>query len=222
MGSILVPKTTSKSYFWISFEKRRFTKSLGIPNEIKHFFKTKSSLISFKSLTSLKTALKNYTWKVCVLPQQNAFGRPFSLKKHEEMFCDFAKTSGFFGESRHTKCISFGEMHIHDFSLNRKQADFSKQNSDHLAPREFEDWLKILHDLVQFRVLKSMLKAEGVEFIYSAVAQHKLEGFGPCRGGNRRGQQSPHAWRPCPRTRGRRIKRPADAGGSKVGCDLSK
>ena len=144
MASILVPKTTSKSYFWISFEKRRFTRSLGIHNEIKHFFKTKSSFISFKSLTSLKTALKNYTWKVCVLLQQNAFGRPFSLKKHEEMFCDFAKTSGFFGESRHTKCISLGEIHIHDFSLNRKQADFSGQNSGHLAPREIEDWLKIL------------------------------------------------------------------------------
>ena len=56
----LVPKMTSKSYFWISFEKRRFTKSLGIPNEIKHFFKTKSSLILFKFLTSLKKAL-NYT-----------------------------------------------------------------------------------------------------------------------------------------------------------------
>ena len=33
---------TSKSYFSISFEKRKFTKSSGIPNEIKHFFKTKS------------------------------------------------------------------------------------------------------------------------------------------------------------------------------------
>ena len=49
MASILVPKTTSKSDFWISFEKRRFTKSWGIPDEIKHFFKTKSSFISFKS-----------------------------------------------------------------------------------------------------------------------------------------------------------------------------
>ena len=178
---------TSKSYFWISFEKRRFTKSLGIPNEIKHFFKTKSSFISFKSLTSLKTALKNYTWKVCVLPQQNAFGRPFSLKKHEEMFCDFAKTSGFFGESRHTKCISLGEMHIHDFSLKFVQADFSKKNSNHLAPREIEDWLIILHGLVQFRVLKSMLKQEGVEFSSGAVAPHKLESFWPCGGGNREG-----------------------------------
>ena len=178
MASILSPKTTSKSYLWSSFEKRRFTKSWEISNQIKHFFKTKSSFISFKSLTSLKTASKNYTWKVCVLPQQNAFGRPFSLKKHEEMFCDFAKTSGFFGESRHTKCISLGEMHIHDFSLNRKQADFSGQNADHLAPREIEVWLKILHDLVQFRVLKSMLKYDTLEFIYTAVAQHKLEGPG--------------------------------------------
>ena len=76
-------------------------------------------------------------YKVCVLPQQNAFGRPFSLKKHEEMFCDFAKTSGFFGESRYRKYISLGEIHIHDFSLNRKHNDFSGQNSDHLAIREF-------------------------------------------------------------------------------------
>ena len=116
MGSILVPKTTSKSYFWISFEKRRFTKSLGIPNEIKHFFKTKSSFISFKSLTSLKTALKNYTWKVCVLPQQNAFGRPFSLKKHKEMFSSVPESSGFFGESRCRKCISLGEIHIQNYT----------------------------------------------------------------------------------------------------------
>ena len=101
----LVPKMTSKSYFWISFEKRRFTKSLGIPNEIKHFFKTKSSFISFKSLTSLKTALKNYTWKVCVLPQQNAFRRPFSLKKHEEMFCDVAKSSSFFSVKDDTESV---------------------------------------------------------------------------------------------------------------------
>ena len=197
---------TSKSCFWISFEKRRFTKSLGIPNETKHFFKTKSSFISFKSLTSLKTALKNYTWKVCVLPQQNAFGRPFSLKKHEEMFCDFAKTSGFFGESRHTKCISLGEMHIHDFSLNRKQADFSGQNAGHLAPREIEDWLKILHGLVQFRVLKSMLKKEGAEFVSEAVAQHKLESFGPCGGGKQGGGRCHHTPDDlAQRTRGRRI-----------------
>ena len=81
----------------------------------KAFLQNKIIIYIIQILTSLKTALKNYTWKVCVLPQQNAFGRPFSLKKHEEMFCDFAKTSGFFGESRHTKCISLGEMHFWQF-----------------------------------------------------------------------------------------------------------
>ena len=128
---------TSKSYFWISFEKRRFTKSLGIHNEIKHFFKTKSSFISFKSLTSLKTALKNYTWKVCVLPQQNAFGRPFSLKKHEEMFCDFAKTSGFFGESRHTKCISlhFAQGNTFCISINQTTSIYVYFTWHHLTCR---------------------------------------------------------------------------------------
>ena len=60
-------------------------------------------------------------------------------QKHEEMFCDFAKTSGFFGESRHTKCISLGEMHIHDFSLIAIQADFSRESSDLLTTREIED-----------------------------------------------------------------------------------
>ena len=109
---------------------------LGIPNEIKHFFKTKSSFISFQSLTSLKTALKNYTWKVCVLPQQNAFGRPFSLKKHEEMFCDFAQSSGFFGESRHTKCISLGEMHFWQFW--RKTLNWTKWCSFYI---EINFWL---------------------------------------------------------------------------------
>ena len=37
-------------------------------------------------------------------------------------------------------------------------------------------WMEILHDLVQFRVLKSMLKYDTFEFTYTAVANHKLEG----------------------------------------------
>ena len=32
-----------------------------------------------------------------------------------------------------------------------------------------------------------MLKHEGSEFIYGAVAHHKLESFWPCGGGNREG-----------------------------------
>ena len=96
--------------------KTKIHKIMGNSQWNKAFLQNKIIIYIIQILTSLKTALKNYTWKVCVLPQQNAFGRPFSLKKHEEMFCDFAKTSGFFGESRHTKCISLGEMHIHDFS----------------------------------------------------------------------------------------------------------
>ena len=174
-------------------------------NQTRHFFICQSSFISFKSLTSLKTALKNYTWKVCVLPQQNAFGKPFSLKKHEVYVTRHPEFPNIFEGNACRTCISLGEMHIHDFSLIAIQADFSRESSDLLTTREIEDWLKILHDLVQFRVLKSMLKTEGVEFIYSAVAQHKLKGLGPCRGGNRRGQQSPHAWRPCPKDKGRRI-----------------
>ena len=113
--SQMIPNFYIISYVYVSYEKREYKNNMEIFNQTRHFFICQSSFISFKSLTSLKTALKNYTWKVCVLPQQNAFGRPFSLKKHEEMFCDFAQTSGFFGESRHTKCISLGEMHFWQF-----------------------------------------------------------------------------------------------------------
>ena len=115
MGSILVPKMTSKSNFLISFEKRRFTKSLEIPNEIKHFFKTKSSFISFKSLTSLKTALKIYTWKACVWPQQNAFGKPFSLKKHEVYVTRHPEFPNIFEGNACRTCLSLGEMHFWQF-----------------------------------------------------------------------------------------------------------
>ena len=113
--SQMIPNFYIISYVYVSYEKREYKNNMEIFNQTRHFFICQSSFISFKSLTSLKTASKNYTWKVCVLPQQNAFGRPFSLKKHEEMFCDFAQTSGFFGESRHTKCISLGEMHFWHF-----------------------------------------------------------------------------------------------------------
>ena len=204
--SQMIPIFYIISYVYVSYEKREYKNNMEIFNQTRHFFICQSSFISFKSLTSLKTALKNYTWKVCVLPQQNAFGRPFSLKKHEEMFCDFAKTSGFFDESRYTKCISLGEMHIHDFSLNVLQADFSRQSSDLLTTREIEDWLKILHGLVQFRVLKSMLKHEGSEFVYGAVAHHKLESFWPCGGGKQGGGSNHHTPDDLAlRSRGRRI-----------------
>ena len=97
-------------------------------------------------------------------------------------------------------------MHIHDFSLNVLQADFSRQSSDLLTTREIEDWLKILHGLVQFRVLKSMLKHEGSEFVYGAVAQHKLESFWPCGGGKQGGGSNHHTPDDLAlRSRGRRI-----------------
>ena len=88
--SQMIPNFYIISYVYVSYEKREYKNNMEIFNQTRHFFICQSSFISFKSLTSLKTALKNYTWKVCVLPQQNSFGRPFSLKKHEEMFCDFA------------------------------------------------------------------------------------------------------------------------------------
>ena len=206
MCSFLKLSNDLKIIFLNFIWKTKIHKVIGNSQWNKAFLQNKIIIYIIQILTSLKTALKNYTWKVCVLPQQNAFGRPFSLKKHEEMFCDFAKTSGFFGESRHTKCISLGEMHIHDFSLIFFQADFSKKNSNHLAPREIEDWLIILHGLVQFRVLKSMLKQERVEFRSGAVAPHKLESFWPCGGGKQGGGSNHHTPDDLAlRSRGRRI-----------------
>ena len=125
--------------------------------------------------------------KVCVLPQQNAFGKPFSLKKHEVYVTRHPEFPNIFEGNACRTCISLGEIHIRDFSVNDLQADFSRQSSDLLTTREIEDWLIILHGLVQFKVLKSMLKQEEVEFSSGAVAPHKLESFWPCGGGNREG-----------------------------------
>ena len=78
--------------------KTKIHKIMGNSQWNKAFLQNKIIIYIIQILNIIKTALKNYTWKVCVLPQQNAFRRPFSLKKHEAMFCDFAKTSDFFDE----------------------------------------------------------------------------------------------------------------------------
>ena len=204
--SQMIPNFYIISYVYVSYEKREYKNNMEIFNQTRHFFICQSSFISFKSLTSLKTASKNYTWKVCVLPQQNAFGKPFSLKKHEVYVTRHPEFPNIFEGNACRTCISLGEMHIHDFSLIAIQADFSRESSDLLTTREIEDWLKILHGLVQFRVLKSMLKHEGSEFVYGAVAQHKLESFWPCGGGKQGGGSNHHTPDDLAlRSRGRRI-----------------
>ena len=60
------------------------------------FFKIQSLFKSLHFASTKPQIPKKSHMKSYVSPQQNAFGRPFSLKKHEEMFCDSAKTSGFF------------------------------------------------------------------------------------------------------------------------------
>ena len=120
--------------------KTKIHKIIGNSQWNKAFLQNKIITYIIQILNIIEDSFKKLHMKSLLL-QQNACGRPFSFKKHEEMFCDFAKTSGFFGESRHTKCISLGEMHIQDFSLNRKQADFSGQNSKIWRPEKSKiDW----------------------------------------------------------------------------------
>ena len=103
------PKNDLKIIFLNFIWKTKIHKIIGNSQWNKAFLQNKIITYIFKSLTPLKTALKNYTCKVCVLPQQNAFGRPFSLKKHEEMFCDFAKTSCFFNENGLPNAFCWGK-----------------------------------------------------------------------------------------------------------------
>ena len=52
----------------------------------------------------------------------------------------------------------------------------------------------------------SKLEKEGARLAAAPAGEYKLESFGPSGGGKQGGGRlSPHAWRPCPRTRDRRI-----------------
>ena len=139
--SQMIPFFYIISYVYVSYEKREYKNNMEIFNQTRHFFICQSSFISFKSLTSLKTALKNYTWKVCVLPQQNAFGGPFTLKKPTVFATHFYKSLGFFNQSGHQTRISLDKTHFHVFTHNPKQAAPGQQNAGHLGPGKNEVWM---------------------------------------------------------------------------------
>ena len=91
------------------------------------------------------------------MPQQNAFGRPFSLKKHEEMFCDFAKTSSFFNERSHTKCISLYFAQENTLSTQngisyqvRRMAYYIKYVEWHIRPRTLDGILYQVHRMAYY------------------------------------------------------------------------
>ena len=138
--SQMIPIFYIISYVHVSYEKREYKNNMEIFNQTRHFFICQSSYISFNSLTSLKTALKNYTWKVCVLPQQNAFGGPFTLKKPTVFATHAYKSFDFSNQSRCQTCISLGKINILFFSKNPKQAAPGQQNAGHLGHGKNDVW----------------------------------------------------------------------------------
>ena len=201
--SQMIPNFYIISYVYVSYEKREYKNNMEIFNQTRHFFICQSSFISFKSLTSLKTASKNYTWKVCVLPQQNAFGKPFSLKKHEVYVTRHPEFPNIFEGNACPNLYFLGRNAHSWFFTNR---DTSRFFQGELRPFDDQRNRRLTENFAWFGSIQGLeINAQtwrlGVRLRSCGTPQTRkfLALWGRETG---RGQQSPHAWRPCPTVKG--------------------